>query len=252
MAEGKFQYVNKINDYINTHFRRIFRDCNNEEGFYFDTNSIVILLGQFGIDVSPSDNNSFNAEYWKEAEEENLRKLHQYLFENQDLKSYFTDGEYAIEALKEDEFFNLNLYLQECFECNKAERKLATAVFLRCCLEIIINIYIKGSEKNLKQKIEEFFTDFDTKEEFKDFADKAQQLKPFFHKIRGIGNNVAHIKKDDMNDVINKRNLTHILKLICMVMENSILKLSIEAKKAEAKKKKIESIDFNIEEDVPF
>jgi hypothetical protein len=122
-------------------------------------------------------------------------------------------------------------------------------------LEIIINIYTKRSRKNLEGKIEEFFTDFDTKEEFKDFADKAPQLKPFFHKIRGIGNNVAHIKKDDMNDVINKINLTDILKLICMLIENSILKLSIEAKKAEAKKKQIADIDFNIvniEEDVPF
>jgi hypothetical protein len=43
-----------------------------------------------------------------------VRQLYKHLFkdkyeESEHLTSYFTDGEYAIEALKEDEFFNLNL-----------------------------------------------------------------------------------------------------------------------------------------------
>jgi hypothetical protein len=251
MSTKKGEYIRCINTYFNENYRREIFNFGEFCRHTYDMN-VYTLLCSFNINFSKESKEDFDIDDLFNAEEENVRQLYKYLFkdkyeESEHLTSYFTDGKYAIEALGEDEFFNLNLYLQECFECNKAERKLATAMLLRSCLEIIIDL--KG---NLDKNIEKFFTDFDTKEEFKDFADKAQQLKPFFHNIRGIGNDVAHIKKDDMNDVINKINLTDILKLICMLIENSILKPNIEARKAEAKKKKIESIDFNIEEDVPF
>jgi hypothetical protein len=39
--------------------------------------------------------------------------------------------------MDEKEFASLYLYLQECFECIKGERKIAATLLLRSCVEIL-------------------------------------------------------------------------------------------------------------------
>jgi hypothetical protein len=241
----KLQMAAKIIDYIHSDDKYFGWNWGNR---YYITNEISILLAMAGIDHE----GEFNFQTIKSFDEETLNRLYNKIFNN-NLADFF-DNKHAIEALNQENFSNLNLYLNECLNCINADTKIAAAILLRSCIEIFINLFDDTSKK-LPAKIDKFFKDIDDNKVLKIFCEhkKQDQLKAFFEGVKNLGDWIVHNdeKRFDgqkITDFIDKHDSKNLLVLLCVLIENSILKHGIEKITEESQKNKIQSIDFTIKE----
>lgn len=241
-TQRKFQLVDDIVKYINQNFS--YEDYNGNS--HHDNTRIKIILGRFGIKYSK---NYFDAEDLLLAEDSKINDLFEYLLNDKGLSHLFHD-KYAIEVLaNEERFFNLNLYLSECFECIRSDRKIATAMLLRCCVEILMNIFNNKNEP-LAKKIDDFFANFEDNKELVMFSknNKQDELKMFLEGVKDFGNDAAHLNGKNVKDFIEKYDNKEILKLFCILIEHSILKDDIRKRNEEDVENRVKSIDFTIKE----
>ena len=239
--QKKFHLVGEILKYIDTNFG----DTDWNGNFSYNEQRIKILLGSFGISYTEN----FDTNYLLTADDKNINELAEYLLNDKGLSHLFHD-KYAIEILAtEDKFFNLNLYLNECFECIKADRKIATALLLRCCVEILVDMcgYKKG---NLAKDLENFISSMEGNETFAMFNknNKKGELEKFLVGIKDFGNDAAHLNGKNIKDFIEKYDNKEILKLFCILIEHSILKDDIRKRNELDVENRVKSIDFTIKE----
>lgn len=247
----KILLVEEIINYITTNL--VYGD--NEDYPQWDEVKIKILLGKFDI--------SYNGNFYRDclfyAEDKNIRELTDYLRNDEGLSHLFHD-KYAIEILAtEERFSNLNLYLHECFECIKADRKIATAILLRACVEIFIDV--GGFNKNPKKtdqklslgtSISSLIPLMEKDEAFAMFNknNKQNELQQFLEGIKDFGNDAAHLNGKNAKDFIEKFDNKELLKLFCILIEHSILKNEIRERNERDVENRVKSIDFSMKEKV--
>ncbi|MBL6665289.1 MAG: DUF4145 domain-containing protein [Rickettsiales bacterium] len=248
--KNRFELVKKITKYIDENYT--WEDQNGIP--HYEVEQIKILLSNFEI-FCPK--NYFESRYLLNAEGKNIIELAEYLLKEEGLGNLFHD-KYAIEILASEEgFSNLNLYLRECFECIKADRKIATAILLRACVEIFIDL--GGFNKNQKEiskkltlgtSINNLIPLMEKDEAFAMFNknNKQNELKQFLEGIKDFGNDAAHLNGKNAKDFIEKFDNKELLKLFCILIEHSILKDGIRKKNEMDVENMIKSIDFNMKE----
>jgi hypothetical protein len=235
----KYKLIDKINKYIESNL--IYIDDWEVERRDYD--KIEILLGMSGINYV--EHNLLKS--LKKTDDNRILELYKNITNNNDLVDLFKD-KYAIDILNEEKTLsNLNLYLKECFKCSKEDKKIATAMLLRSCVEIFISIW-DNTRHPLDKKIDNFFLNIQDNKEFKIFIEhnKQNQLKQFLKDIKDFGNNAAHLNDKNIEDVINKYDNKEILKLFCILIEHSILKDGIKKKNEEEATAEIRSINFTV------
>lgn len=243
----KFKLIDQITEYIRAN---LFTE-NQWGDIILDYDRISILLGRFGIESS-------NKGYCKDltyAADENIHELAEYLLNDKGLSHLFHD-KYAIEVLStEERFSNLNLYLNECFECIKADRKIATAILLRACVEILIDIGgFRNNQDSLGTSIGKLIPLMEKNEAFAMFNKnkKQSELKQFLEGIKDFGNDAAHLNGKNVKDFIEKYDNKELLKLFCILIEHSILKDDIRKRNERDVENRVKSIDFSMKEKVIF
>ena len=242
--QRKFQLVDKIKNFLVRNYT--YQDSIGAT--HYKEKRVEILLDSFGIFYS----GEFHSDDLLDADDEKIGDLAKYLLNDEGLNNLFHD-KYAIEILAtEERFSNLNLYLHECFECIKADRKIATAILLRACVEIFIDV--GGFKKNfhLGSNIEALIPLMEKDESFEMFNknNKQGELKQFLKGIKDFGDDAAHLNGKNVKDFIEKFENKELLKLFCILIEHSILKDGIRERNERDVENRVKSIDFSMKEKV--
>lgn len=215
-----------------------------------------MFFGKCGVDLQYA-----SIETVKLLDEECVTRVYKEIFKN-NLSNFF-DAPNAIKVLEtEENFSNLNLYLNECLNCINAQNKIAAAILLRSCVEIFINIFDNTSNP-LAKKIDNFFKNIDSHKDLKAFCEhgKKDELKEFFEGVKDFGNDAAHLNGKKVDDFIEKYDNKAFLVLLCILIEHSILKDSIEKMNQEDTINRLKSADFrpkeeskkcDIDDEIPF
>ena len=207
--------------------------------YYRFSNQMLIL-----IFVNDYDINLNQTLY--ESDEFKIQNLYDYIFEECNLKNLFTNI-YSAEILKNDEKYeNLNLYLNECYKCMKSSNLIAAAILIRGCLEIFLGMY--SSKFRLESKIEDVSKNFSNIGDLKVFdeIDKTSEITNFLFEIKNLGNDVAHVNGKKINEFIREKNLEESLKILCNIIEHSILDEEISKKLENDRKQKLASSLSNL------
>ena len=181
-----------------------------------------------------------------ESDEFKIQNLYDYIFEESNLNNLFTNI-YSAEILKNDEKYeNLNLYLNECYKCIKSSNLIAAAILTRGCLEIFLGMY--SSKFHLESKIEDVSKNFSNIDDFKVFDEigKTSEITNFLFEIKNLGNDVAHVNGKKINEFIREKNLEESLKILCNIIEHSILNEEISKKLENDRKQKLASSLSNL------
>ncbi len=236
--QKKFQLVDDIINYL----RANDFTYRNNGVLRYRKKKVEILLERFGIFYS----GEFHSDDLLDADDEKIGDLAKYLLNDEGLNNLFHD-KYAIEILAtEERFSNLNLYLHECFECIKADRKIATAILLRACVEIFIDVGGFKKAYTLGSNIEALIPLMEKDESFEMFNknNKQSELKQFLKGIKDFGDDAAHLNGKNVKDFIEKFENKELLKLFCILIEHSILKDGIRERNETDVENMIKSIDF--------
>ena len=186
-----------------------------------------------------------------ESDEFKIQNLYDYIFEENNfeesnLNNLFTNI-YSAEILKNDEKYeNLNLYLNECYKCIKSSNLIAAAILTRGCLEIFLGMY--SSKLHLESKIEDVSKNFSNIDDFKVFDEirKTSEITNFLFEIKNLGNDVAHVNGKKINEFIREKNLEESLKILCNIIEHSILNEEISKKLENDRKQNLASSLSNL------
>lgn len=181
-----------------------------------------------------------------ESDEFKIQNFYDYIFEEKNLKNLFTNI-YSEEILRNDEKYeNLNLYLTECYKCIKFSNLISAAILIRGCLEIFLGIY--STKFHLKSKIDDVSKRFNNIDEFKVFDEigKTSEITNFLFEIKNLGDDVAHVNGKKINEFIREKNLDESLKILCNIIEHSILNEEISKKLENDRKQKLASSLSNL------
>lgn len=186
-----------------------------------------------------------------ESDEFKIQNLYDYIFEENNfeesnLNNLFTNI-YSAEILKNDEKYeNLNLYLNECYKCIKSSNLIAAAILTRGCLEIFLGMY--SNKFHLESKIKDVSKSFSNIDDFKVFDEigKASEIRNFLFEIKNLEDDVAHVNGKKINEFIREKNLEESLKILCNIIEHSILSEEISKKLENARKQKLASSLSNL------
>jgi hypothetical protein len=249
----KLQKAAKIAEYI----KKECIDRDNWGNEYLSIDSIKTLFAHVDIGY----HGDFGFDKIANLDEADINNLYGHIF-RQRLNNFF-DAPNAIKVLEtEENFSNLNLYLNECLNCINAQNKIAAAILLRSCVEIFINIFEK-TKSNLKEKIDNFFKNIDNHKDLKAFCEhgKKDELKEFLESVKNFGNDAAHVNGKQVDDVIEKYDSKNLLVLLCVLIEHSILKDSIQRMSQEDAINRLKSANFrpkeeskkcDIDDEIPF
>ncbi len=175
-----------------------------------------------------------------------------------DIGNYF-DEKYAIEALSDEKFCNLKMYIEECIKCINSNLMISATILLRCCVEDFVNIKLqpkKGQRINLGKKMDELIKMIERNDEdFKFVKDKniIEDVKSFLHKIRGVGNETVHLNGKKLKDLAGGYDIEHGLKMLCFLSTHTILADKINDLKLQGKSFKLperEKANDNFAEEV--
>ena len=186
-----------------------------------------------------------------ESDEFKIQNLYDYIFEENNfeesnLNNLFTNI-YSAEILRNDEKYeNLNLYLTECYKCIKSSHLIAAAILIRGCLEIFLGMY--SSMFRLESKIKDLSKRFNNIDDFKVFDEIGitNEITNLFFEIKNLGNDVAHVNGKKINEFIREKNLEESLKILCNIIEHSILNEEISKKLENDRKQKLASSLSNL------
>jgi hypothetical protein len=225
-------------------FEIITIDNGSQFSYYRFLNQMLIL-----IFVNDHDINLNQTLY--ESDEFKIQNLYDYIFEENNfeesnLNNLFTNI-YSAEILKNDEKYeNLNLYLTECYKCIKSSNLIPAAILIRGCLEIFLGMY--SNKFHLKSKIDDVSKRFNNIDEFKVFDEigKTSEIRNFLFEIKNLGDDVAHVNGKKINEFIREKNLDESLKILCNIIEHSILNEEISKKLENDRKQKLASSLSNL------
>lgn len=131
----------------------------------------------------------------------------------------------------------------------KSGHKLAFLIILRACTEFFLEQEIKNKDSKYKDskehKIDIFINEITTNETYKILEPKTEEIKKLFDIYRIQGDHIAHCRVDEAKRFIEDYCLESILKLFCIILENSIFIEDILKINEDLKLKKLKSIDFN-------
>lgn len=216
-----------------------------DNGLRFDhyqfSNQILILIFLYASHLNLNLNQTLY-----ESDEFKIQNLYDYIFEESNLNNLFTDI-YSAEILRNDgKYENLNLYLTECYKCIKSSHLIAAAILIRGCLEIFLGMYSR--EYHLKSKIEDVSKNFSKIDDFKVFDEigKTSEITNFLFEIKNLGNDVAHVNGKKINEFIREKNLEESLKILCNIIEHSILNEEIRKKLENDRKQNLASSLSNL------
>ncbi len=239
----KLALVDKIHEY----FVEKYCDCVGN----FESAQIGEILGYCGVNVGVRGYTRYSKDILIYSEADQIVKLAEYLSGSKykGMRQFFHD-KYAMEILKEKEQYdNLNLYLEECFQCINSKNLIAASILLRCCVEVFLTLQ-GATEYNLGAKITSFIKQIDQNQDFELFArnQKKDELEDFIKTIKGLGDDVVHLNGKNLKDLIEKYDLMQMFKLFCILIENSILKDDIRQKNEDDIAMRVKSINFTVKE----
>lgn len=220
-------------------FEIITIDNGSQFSYYRFSNQMLILIFDNDHDIN------LNQTLY-ESDEFKIQNLYDYIFEESNLNNLFTDI-YSAEILRNDgKYENLNLYLTECYKCIKSSHLIAAAILIRGCLEIFLGMYSR--EYHLKSKIEDVSKNFSKIDDFKVFDEirKTSEITNFLFEIKNLGNDVAHVNGKKINEFIREKNLEESLKILCNIIEHSILNEEIRKKLENDRKQNLASSLSNL------
>ena len=103
-------------------------------------------------------------------------------------------------------------------------------------------------EYHLKSKIEDVSKNFSKIDDFKVFDEigKTSEITNFLFEIKNLGNDVAHVNGKKINEFIREKNLEESLKILCNIIEHSILNEEISKKLENDRKQNLTSSLSNL------
>jgi|GEM_PF-3548811 len=217
-----------------------------------------------------------------EASNDSIENLYNYIFPQKSIFDFFEDKDECLEVFNKENFSDLKIVLDECFNCIQAGNNFATVIMIRSCVEIWLKeMKITGKQDEIiKDRVEDFIKKIETKalntkeilllwskemkitgkqnERIEDFIkkietdsqyevlrSKASNIKEILFLYIENGNNVAHTRIKQAQEYIENHCLEASLNLLCKLIEITILKDDIIKIKNKNQEEKIKNIDFN-------
>ena len=220
---------------------------------------IQIFLSHFKIDLKQDPSSQNYTNYLTLPSEENLQfslrhndisdqqiiSLFNEIFAN-NLKNFFSE-EFAYQALTKD-FEDLHHYLQECYNCLRVNLEFAGAILIRSCIEKFLYLY----EKNPNDRaIDNFIKKIDEDDSLKIFKNRKKNIGDFFNLCQKNANHAVHLRYKEAKEYIDQYSVDDSLRLLCLIIENTILKEPIEKIREQEKLKKINEIKFDHKKSSP-
>lgn len=213
---------------------------------------ISIYLSYFKIELTseyeyninyPIEPNKENLEFsLRNADDQNIINLYNYIFEK-NINDFFHDKEACFEIFKNEKYIDLKILLDECFNCINQNNLLASVIILRASLESWM-IYMGFNDGNLEDKIKTFIKTVEDGDNYQILKEKVSEIKDLLNLYRKNGNGVAHCNISEAQKYIENYSLKKSLKLLCILIEETIFAKDIKEINKEKKKKRINSIDF--------
>jgi hypothetical protein len=244
--------INKINAIVNFLIKE-------------DPINISIFFSHFKIDLKADPSFHHDINYPIPPDEENLQfslrvddisdlqiiGLFNEIFTN-NLKNFFSE-EFAYQALtNEKEFEDLHHYLQECYNCLKANLEFAGTIMIRPCLHIFLKFYNKNNQEKKEVKIiENFIKEIDSNNSLAILKNHKTQIENFFLICNDNANHAVHLRSETAKKYIDEYSIEDSLKLLCLIIELTILKEPIEKIREQEKLKKINEIKFDHKKSSP-
>lgn len=172
----------------------------------------------------------------------NIIELYNYIFEK-NINDFFHDKEACFEIFKNEKYIDLKILLDECFNCINQNNLLASVIILRASLESWM-IYMGFNDGNLEDKIKTFIKTVEDGDNYQILKEKVSEIKDLLNLYRKNGNGVAHCNISEAQKYIENYSLKKSLKLLCILIEETIFAKDIKEINKEKKKKRINSIDF--------
>ena len=177
------------------------------------------------------------------ASDDSIENLYNYIFCQKNITDFFEDKDECLEVFNEENFFDLKILLDECFNCIQSGNKLATVIMIRSVVEMWLT-NMKITEKNNEQKINDFIGQIP--EKYKILESKSSNIKKILHLFRENGNHVAHNRIKEAQEYIENCCLETSLNLLCTLIEITILKDDIMKIKNKNQEEKIKNMQFDI------
>ena len=214
---------------------------------------ILIYLSHFEIeDISEYGDYKENLEYrLTNTDDHKIIELFNYIFKDK-INKFFSE-EFACQALtSEKDFEDLYHYLQECYNCLKANLEIAGAIMIRPCLHMFLKFYNKNNQEKKEVKIiENFIKEIDSNNSLAILKNHKTQIKNFFLICNTNANHAVHLRYETAKKYIDEYSIEDSLKLLCLIIELTILKEPIEKIRNEEKLKKINEIKFDHKKSSP-
>jgi len=182
-----------------------------------------------------------NAIYY--APDNSIENLYNDIFLQKSMFDFFEDKDECLEVFNKENFSDLKIVLDECFNCIQAGNNFATVIMIRSCVEIWLKeMKITGKQN---ERIEDFIKKIETDSQYEVLRSKASNIKEILFLYIENGNNVAHTRIKQAQEYIENHCLEASLNLLCKLIEITILKDDIIKIKNKNQEEKIKNIDFN-------
>jgi hypothetical protein len=159
----------------------------------------------------------------------------------------FFSEKFAYQALiSEKDFEDLHHYLQECYNCLKANLEIAGAIMIRPCIQMFLKFYNKENQEKKEEKIvDNFIKEIDSDNSLAILKNRKIEIKKFFTLCINNANHVAHLRYKSAKKYIDEYSVEDSLKLLCLIIKSTILKDLIEKIKQQEQQKKFNEIKFD-------
>lgn len=178
------------------------------------------------------------------ASDDSIENLYNYIFCQKNIIDFFEDKDECLEVFNKENFFDLKILLDECFNCIQSGNKLATVIMIRSCIEKWLTD-MEITEKNNEKKINDFINQIETDSKYNILQSQSSNIEKLLHLCRENGNHVAHSRIKEAQEYIKNYCLETSLKLLCKLIEITILKKDIMVIKNKNQAEKIKNMQFS-------
>ncbi len=203
-------------------------------------NDAVIYLKEFDI---PVHYDGINTSIYL-ASDDSIKDLYNYIFYQKNIIDFFEDKDECLEVFNKENFFDLKILLDECFNCIQSGNNIATVIMIRSCIEKWLTD-MEITEKNNEKKIKYFIDQIETDSKYNILQSQSSNIAKILHLYRENGNHVAHSRIKEAQEYIKNYCLETSLNLLCKLIEITILKKDIMAIKNKNQAEKIKNMQFS-------
>ena len=179
-----------------------------------------------------------------ESSDNALVGLYNNISSQQNIGDFFWDKNECLEVFKKEEFADLKVLLEECFNCIQSGNNIATVVIIRACLEMWLN-KLEITEGNNQKKIDAFIIKIATDRQYKALKSQKSAINHLLHLYRENGNHAIHGRVKEAQEYIQNYCLEASLNLLCKLIENTILKDEIIEIKNKNREEDVKNINFD-------